>query len=349
MAKRRAASQLTRDDLDRLDNEQEEDIDTGGEGNISQRFASPDILSQRKMAKARRSIPASDTAVKSPFDGIQLQAPSVATPFGGSSLFPSFGQQQQTSMKPSFGFGLSTPKQDEAQVMKSSLPLPTLTNGVKTTVDKESEAEKNFTFSGRSMEYWAKIERLNSSFVDHLSEYVKDHPRADFRINCEEYIKHLSKLDEDYPLDQQTTSSSSLTISSSTTTSIPAASFVTPVRGSSPGFSFGPSDVQARKESVSTPTFGSGLNGTAFNTSTPSFGFKTGATAPLTFPSIPATSSTSTPMFNFGGKSDTGITPSSVATNSQATDSVDDDFAEYIPPKNEDIKADEEGSVYSKK
>ena len=343
MAKRRAASQLTRDDLDRLDDEQEEDTETGGEGNVSQRFASPDILSQRKMAKARRSIPTSDTAVKSPFAGIQLQAPSVATPFGGSNLFP-FGQQQ-SSMKPSFGFGLSAQKQDEAQITKSSLPLPTLTNGMKTTVDKESEAEKNFSFSGRSMEYWAKIERLNSSFVDHLTEYVKDHPRADFRINCEEYIKHLSKLDQDYPLNQQTTSSSSSTLSSSTTTSsTTAASFVTPVRGSSPGFSFGPSDVQARKESVSTPTFGGGLNGTAFNTSTPSFGFKTGAAAP-TFPSIPAASSVSTPMFNFGAKSETSVTPSQAT----ATDSVDDDGAEYIPPKNEDIKADEEGSVYSKK
>jgi len=338
MAKRRADKQLTRDDLDRLDDDAPEDDQyrENNEETEGNRLASPAVLAQRKLIKARRSIPTdnnNDLNNKPLYANIQLQAPSHASlsPFssGLTSGFTSgFGSSFTPGSSTGLSFGVSTATGFSSTIGSQGIrPLETrpppempLTNGI----SKEEG-------SSRDPEYNSKLRGLNDSFVSHLSQFVANHPEADFTKNCKEYISYLDKLDKEFPVKHSQTTSVSRNFTSTTLTT-------NHINSPNNNLSFGPSIFQIQKEATSSDTK-TNTNGTASLTSlgSTSGGFTFGLT-----------SSTGTTGFSFGSSPSVPTMVSSPSTALQPENNGDEE-EEHVPPKVDDAKSGEEGAEYSKK
>jgi hypothetical protein len=256
--------------------------------------------------------------------------------------------QQTSTSKIGFGFNTQISSQSSSS---------TLVNGksVKSsTVDDEND-DANTKLD-------KKIKTLNKKFVDHLSKMITSEPAADLRSNCQEYITFMDGLEEKIKSEkiksEKTQETPVVATSGSKTTQEPEGKAnkpeetalvrsdspkpsekvettpVTPIPPLNPSsrLSFGPSDVQEKRETMTSFTPVTKLNGfgsSSTNPVVPMFGFGSSAGVP---------SFTSTPA----------IPSSASQVSSQEGGSQEDDH-EYVPPKNEDIKTDEEGSLYSKR
>lgn len=296
MSKRRAEKQLAREDLDRFDEDEEEVIPVSS----TPTTATAEVLAGRKIAKARRSFPASAGSGKpSIFAGIQLTP--TPSPFTSSA-----------TPQPTFG--------------SVTLPRTTLTSNM----NGLSSAPVNGTSDDdRGPEFSASVRRLNQAFVSHLQSLIAKDVVVDFRDNCSEYLKFFNNLETKYPIK----SSSSLSCSKGSG-QLSAPFKIPELKTNTPSLKFGPSteEVKSSGSSNSTNTPFSGFTGLpSFGTSTPLFG-GTSSSTPF-----------STSNISFQPASTLAATP---APNKAEGD---DDGEEYVPPKNEDVKVDEEGSLFSKK
>lgn len=323
MAKRRADKQLTRDDLDNLDNEDEEvPLQSSG----GRQFASPDVLATRKLAKARRSITSDSTSKPSPFAGLKFQAPSTTTStplFGGTNLFQSSGSLFPKSPQLSMAGGIG-----------SNLPNSTLTNQPQpsTTGLVNGNSTKDSQENAKA-EIERKTRALNEKFVKHVSQVLIGEPGADLRPNCEEYIRYLDGLQDKVKkaIENTCEKKTEVTSESPKPSRGESSANITPIPAPNPTtFSFGPSNAQAKREIMTdfsaTPL--TKVNGSGLTSSTPLFGFGVNAGVPSFTPNaanIP--------------------TAPAVTQPSQETS----DEPEYVPPKNENVKTEEEGAVYSKR
>lgn len=331
--KRQADKQLTRDDLDRLDEEDSHEMTADLHVPQERQVASAEVLSQRKVVRARRSLNTSGvSSSSSPFAGLNLQVPqpSNRSPFAGLQV------QQQQQQHPVLFAGLpatsyslpsssSTPKRPETTSINMS-------NGIR---DQEEARERD------SM-YYQKLDELSSSFTHHLTQCYQKGEEIDFSDNCREYIKFVERIQQQFPVKQKTALGfATSTLSSSSFIQSPPAV----------NLSFGPSSIQAKREEqpvVSTTSFNGGVS----TTTTPSGIFSFG----------PSSSSTTSPSSSFGLPLSQShpLTVSfppppptanpSFGTGVPVTQTGDPDGeGEYIPPKAEEMNGEEEGAIYSKK
>lgn len=164
--KRRATNVLTRDNWD-----EEEEASDAGETVLN--TASPDILQQRKIVRARRSL----NTEGSPASGV----------FSGFKGFSNFGSNIQNAF--------TSAKRDVGEIPKNGLSTSTTNVSIKAnqyTAQKDSEKRSNDP-------YHESLKNLNETFYNWIGDYMKKSKNYDFSPVCRDYQAHIEKLKKDYP------------------------------------------------------------------------------------------------------------------------------------------------------
>lgn len=325
MSKRRATTQLTRDDLDREDSPEREEPEYAGSG-----VASAEVLSQRKIITARRSLTSASSAKSSPFASINLtstgKASGIASSTSSSSSFSALSSSAVLTPSPAAAsmptFGSTIKKYQPTTPSPLTRSDAAVTNGTRDQVVREREDI-----------YYEKIRSLNHSFQQHMTSHLQKDPEADYSINCQEYINYLIKLRKDYPIIEPEPKEKDSGVTAHTK---PAAPVITAT-------------------SASPATSGSDLS---LNVSSTTSNTVAPAASPFVLPA--PVSSSKFPVLTFGQKAPafgSGFLPpaapsSSAASAGTAVAPVKEETGEedeYVPPKNEEINVEEEDSVFSKR
>lgn len=342
MSKRRAATQLTRDDLDREDSPDEREQEPEYEGSG---VASAEVLSKRKIITARRSLNSSSSgsARSSPFGSLNLLT-STGTASGStsSSLFASSSTSGAaaaplsaiTSSSMPLAFGAAGHKYQPLVPSPLTKPSASLTNGSTDTPVAERE---------RDAAFYQKMRALNQSFQQHMTSHLSKDPEADYSHNCEEYINYIRKLHTQFPIRTVTTATTeSASEPKQTVSESQPEPKETPAARTTIPESVASSSTEATDRTADSKT-----SQAAAVTSTPfSSGFKFPASSSLSFGATQ-----SAPAFGsgFGSFATSSLSTKSFSAPAAASKEETGDDDEYVPPKNEEINSEEEDAVYSKK
>lgn len=394
MSKRRAAVQLTRDDLDREDSPEkdtardQDDVDGSSTGF---KPADQDILAKRVIRKARRSINNSTfggSVSDSPFAGL-LNVPNLVSP--ASSLLASVSNRTNTSSAAfaAFQFGTTTTSDsqalDRSDTNNSSAkppadnssrlttpydikanPSPVASNGISGRIngaksdeakgqDDEDEDESDPSMDQRGPEYYQKLKRLNAGFKKWVNDYMDKSQYFDFTPCCNDYIRHISKLDDQFPVlvaisSKHIPSSSSHTVEPSVLSPIlQDTTGHLPKLPESKTMSTEYKPIATTTSADNKPSFTFGGGGTMgsglFSSGTMGNNANKITTATSSF-QMPAPIAFSTPTF--GSSFPTFGTAMGSKPMTQVVAVEDDEDGKYEPPQPETVTVEEKDAVYTK-
>lgn len=328
MSKRRALTQLTRDDLDREDSpERDEPSSNSFETGIQ--VAPAETLEKRVIRKARRSLVSDhtgdDNVKTSPFVGLSLAASKPV-----DSPFAAFSSSAFKVTPSGLKSNLPVPKPSAEKASVNLPPQNGKSNGVEGIEPEDME---------RDPAYYKKLTNLNKTFKKWVLDFMEKGPYYDFTPVCRDYMSFISKLDEQFPI--LAANKSKQTVAQTVPPPVVQAVTAAPLLTSKP-----PS------EAPSTPkfTFGAsaGLGG--------AFGSQKSST-PTLFPMTMGTSSQPAigtgPSFSFGqsGSSQPTFgsafgTPVAAPAAVQSVNGEDDE--NYEPPQPETVKVEEKDAIFSK-
>ena len=342
--KRRAMKQLTRDDLDREDSPEQEEPEVTGSG-----VASADVLAKRKIITARRALSTSSSSgvSKSPFASIQLTSDAGSSSgIGASSLFPSllpsasavasssFSSSSCASSMPS-SMTLGSAKKYEplhpSPLTRSEVPVP---NGSADAAEPRERDDK----------FYEKMRALNESFRRHMTSHMDKDPEAVYSQNCQEYIDYVVKLDKQFPVTKPLLKSEP-----SIAAAVPSAKPTPTSKLDTSGPAVAAGVTQREKPVVTSSCASSSVFATPA-TSSSSFFSAAPLTSGLSFGSASVQMTGGAFPSQFGAAAPPFAAAAPVVTNSapvktERAGQCDDE--EYIPPKNEDVKSEEENAVFS--
>ncbi|KAF8797305.1 nuclear pore complex protein Nup50-like [Argiope bruennichi] len=343
MAKRGPTSELNHDNWDSVDDKEEAGSFTP---------CSATELQNRIIRKAKRSLTNSSSGNNSPgmtpfakFSGFS----GVASPFSSSvktdassynSCFPATVKKEE---KPN---GTTSSSQE-----KNSGDAKACTSNTK---PEEKQA--------RNLEYYRQLQSLNESVLKWMQLHLAKNPCCDFTPVFNDYKKHMDTLNVIYPvkMKEATFSDNKPSFSGSSTAEI------TKDNANHSGSSNDNSNFKKEKNEDETD-YGANFKSNTTNTSTFSFGIKSSPTPTSSVSSIGCTSSAKegndagneemkTPApFSFGffnkaaNQSNSDKPFSFACTPVEKIESVENEEAEYVPPKNEFVAVTEEDAFYSKR
>lgn len=194
MSKRRAGTQLTREDLDR---EEPSEIEEKKLPAIGIQLASQETLSQRKILKARRSQPLM-------VNGNEADQSSTSSPFAGLLTKPLTVPGMSSS---GFKFSLNAESTTSPTRVESSVdPLPFkffLNHSREPRMSPsrvESSSDPAQPFAALTDKKKTRAIAINMSFYEHISRVFKKDSSVDLVQNCHEYIKLFSNVNAtEYP------------------------------------------------------------------------------------------------------------------------------------------------------
>lgn len=359
MAKRRATTELNRDNWDAEEEEERDDL-TGPFP-----VASPEGLQNRIIKKAKRSnlnTQSFDNAI-SPFAAFGGFAKSTSSTNPFNFL--------KNNVEDSNSITASPNKDDKKENGSSTISERKVTPKESTKSNAGKVVAKATTDSStshkpkqtRSIEYYRQLQSLNESVMEWMSKHLSKNSCCDFTPVFNDYKKHLDTLNLTYPI-------KSKEISQEESNSSEASS----LRSENPF----PKDADHNADhdfalvknlkNEDETDYGANFKSNTTNTSTFSFGCKRTPTATSSISSGPTTSlkDDSAPekqpfQFTFGLKNaQFGNTenssfskPFSFASapvdKTAPAESSDENAPEYVPPKNDFVPVKEEDAFYSKR
>jgi hypothetical protein len=171
--------------------------------------------------------------------------------------------------------------------------------------------------------YFQKLKSLNQGFKKWVIEYMDKGQYFDFTPVCKDYINHITKLDDKYPILETPVASEPKKSTPLPQPSAPSTvAKATPVPEKKPSFGTGPPSTTTAQSSFLKPVASS-------------------------TPTMPAFGTSASTGFNFGTGLSNFSTPLAAPTTI-VTPAGDDDGENYEPPMVESVAVEEEGAVFSK-
>lgn len=367
MAKRRAATELNRDNWDQED--PSEDPGT------FQRVAD-DELKNRVIRKAKRTLnKESSEPGFSPFAAFSGFSKSTgkSNPFnflknnasgeGNSPLNSSFNRNAKKENGNS-----KNAEAESRKKMKANNELASQDEkSSKLVIDRKHDGDSNMSSKSKSIrgiEYYRQLQSLNESVMKWMQLHLSRNACCDFTPVFQDYKKHLDTLNFTYPVEGKSSATASVFHSSASTedNSKPKSTIST----ANHGFKFDDNinqDDNLKKDDET--DYGAHFKSNTTNTSTFSFGISKTPTATSSNSSRPTTSlreelapEKKPFQFSFGLKnplikstddSSASKTFSFASAKSADSESTGTEEAEYVPPKNDFIAVKEEDAIYSKR
>lgn len=377
MSKRTATRQLTQDNWNDDDDEKE------SPGVYKSVDAS--VLQTRVIKKAKRTLPeAQEKLGQSPFSKFSGFGSKAGNSVPSLGFLMNICEK---SVPQSANADASENKQNGPNSLKSELSEKTAASPALKNSDESSHSAKDSSCMkktlSRDVQYYRHLKALNESVLQWVQMHTEKNPWCDLTPVFNDYRKHINTIEQKFPLKEK--SSASPKAFKPFSFKVPSAP-MQKICNSADEEKLGSGEKDSKIPKVSRDStessgmwggYGAGFKSSTTNTSTFSFGIKPTTTAtvpssnsgptsscgsekektenessPFSFNVVKSTESSS--LKNLSSKSEArpftfAVKPVTTKdSENQQNNGVNDD-EEYVPPKNEVVNIQEEGSVYSKR